>query len=119
MIRIEHLTYTYPAARSPALQDIDLTLDEGAFCAVIGANGAGKSTLCLAVSGFVPNFYQGNLQGEVRIGERVVSTTPLADLAGEIGLVFANPFNQITGARFTVGEEIAFGLENLGIPPAE
>ncbi len=50
---------------------------------------------------------------------REVVTTSLAELAGEIGLVFANPFNQITGARFTVREEMAFGLENLGVPRDE
>ncbi len=52
--------------------------------------------------------------GEVNVAGRDLIHTPLAKLAGEIALVFANPFNQITGARFTVREELAFGLENMG-----
>lgn len=116
MIDIRGLTYTYPASETPALNGIDLTVPEGQLCAVIGANGAGKSTLCYAIAGFVPHFYNGTLTGQVTVAGRDVVATPLAELAGEIGLVFANPFNQITGARFTVREEVAFGLENLGVP---
>lgn len=119
MIDICDLTYTYPASNAPALEGINLQVPEGQLCAVIGANGAGKSTLCYAIAGFVPHFYGGTLQGRVTVAGRNVVATPLSGLAGEIGLVFANPFNQITGARFTLREEVAFGLENLGVPRDE
>lgn len=119
MIRIRDLTYTYPVSETPALSGINLDVPAGQFCALVGPNLAGKSTLCFAISGFVPNFYRGALTGSVQVHGREVTTTSLADLAGDIGLVFANPFNQITGARFTVREEIAFGLENLGVPRDE
>lgn len=119
MIRIRDLTYTYPVAETPALSDIHLEVPTGQFCALVGPNLAGKSTLCFAISGFVPHFYHGVLTGSVQVHGREVTTTPLAELAGDVGLVFANPFNQITGARFTVREEVAFGLENLGIPRDE
>lgn len=119
MIDIHGLTYTYPASETPALNGIDLHVPEGQLCAVVGANGAGKSTLCYAIAGFVPHFYGGALQGRVAVAGRDVAKASLAELAGEIGLVFANPFNQITGARFTVREEVAFGLENLGVPRNE
>ncbi len=119
MIVVKGLTYTYPAAPAPSLQDIDLHVPAGQFLAVIGANGAGKSTLCYALSGFIPDFYKGTVVGTINVGGHDLVQTPLAGLAGEIGLVFANPFNQITGARFTVREELAFGLENLGIPREE
>ncbi len=119
MIDIQDLTYTYPASETPALNGIELQIPEGQLCAVIGANGAGKSTLCYAIAGFVPHFYGGTLQGKVAVAGRDVAKSSLAELAGEIGLVFANPFNQITGARFTVREEVAFGLENLGVPRDE
>lgn len=119
MIDIRNLTYTYPASEKPALNGIDLAVPDGQLCAVVGANGAGKSTLCYAIAGFVPHFYNGTVVGRVNVAGRDVVATPLAELAGEIGLVFANPFNQITGARFTVREEVAFGLENLGVPRAE
>jgi energy-coupling factor transport system ATP-binding protein len=119
MIHIENLTYTYPRAPRPALDHISLDIPQGQFCAVIGANGAGKTTLCYALTGFIPNFYRGKLEGRVQVAGRDVLTTPLSELAGEIGLVFDNPFNQITGARFSVREEVAFGLENLGVPREE
>ncbi len=119
MIDVRGLTFAYSGTTGPALQGIDLHVPEGQLCAVVGANDAGKSTLCFALSGFIPHFYHGELQGEVLAAGRSVPDTPLADLAGEIGLVFQNPFSQISGARYTVREEIAFGLENLGVPRAE
>lgn len=119
MISIRGLTFTYAGTDRPALQDIHLEVPRGQLCAIIGANGAGKSTLCYALTGFVPHFYRGTLTGQVNVAGHSVPQTPLADLAGEAGLVFQNPFNQITGARFTVLEEVAFGLENLGVPRAE
>jgi energy-coupling factor transporter ATP-binding protein EcfA2 len=119
MISIEKLTYHYPGQEKPALDRIDLEIPEGQFVGIVGPNGAGKSTLCYALAGFVPHFFRGNLDGKIRIGKRDVSGSTLSEMAGEVGLVFQNPFNQISGARFTVREEIAFGLENLGLPRAE
>jgi energy-coupling factor transporter ATP-binding protein EcfA2 len=119
MIRVRNFTYTYPAAARPALVDINLDIPAGQFVGVVGANGAGKSTLCYALSGFIPDFYKGDAQGSLDVAGRDLCETPVAELAGEVGLVFANPFNQITGARFTVREELAFGLENLGCPREE
>lgn len=119
MIDLVGLTYTYPGAPRPALRDIDLHVPAGQFCAVVGPNLAGKSTLCYAIAGFIPGFYKGEVTGDIRVAGHDLVRTPLAQLAGQIGLVFANPFNQITGARFTVREELAFGLENLGVPREE
>lgn len=119
MIRLANATYFYPRAETPALSDLSLQIPAGQFCAVIGANGAGKSTLCAALAGFVPHFYRGRLSGTVEVAGIDIAASSLAELAGTVGLVFSNPFNQITGARFTVREEVAFGLENMGVPPAE
>lgn len=119
MIRLSDVTYFYPRASSPALSELSLQVPAGQFCAVIGANGSGKSTLCSALAGFVPHFYRGNLTGHIEVAGIDVAGSSLAQLAGTVGLVFSNPFNQITGARFTVREEVAFGLENMGIPLAE
>ncbi len=116
MIRIKELTYFYPGQERPALQDINLQIPRGQFCGVVGPNGAGKSTFCYALTGFVPHFFRGTLHGEVKLGQVNIADANLGKLAGEVGLVFQNPFNQISGARFTVREEIAFGLENLGLP---
>lgn len=115
MIRVTELTYYYPRQDEPALSNLNIEIPAGQFVAVIGANGAGKSSLCYALSGFIPHFFRGNLSGEIEVYGRNVPETELADLAGDIGLVFSDPFNQITGAKFTVQEEIAFGLENIGL----
>jgi energy-coupling factor transporter ATP-binding protein EcfA2 len=119
IIEIESLTYRYPHTSQPALRDLSLTIEAGEFVAVIGANGAGKSTLCYTLTGFVPHFFQGELTGRVHVAGLETKDHPLEDIVLVSGLVFQNPFNQISGAKFTVYEEIAFGLENLGVPREE
>jgi energy-coupling factor transporter ATP-binding protein EcfA2 len=119
IISIDQLTYFYPSTDAPALRDIDLQIKQGEFLAVIGANEAGKSTLCFALSGFIPHFYKGDLQGSVKIDHLDTKEVSLNDIVLKVGLAFQNPFNQISGSKFTVYEEIAFGLENLGLPREE
>lgn len=119
IIDINGLTYTYPHSDRPALQNLSLRVEAGEFVAVIGANGAGKSTLCFTLTGFVPHFYQGEIEGRVHLAGLDTREHPLEDIVLVAGLVFQNPFNQISGAKFTVYEEIAFGLENLGVPRQE
>ena len=119
MIRIRNFTYRYPSQERSALTDIDLEIPDGQFLGIVGANGAGKSTLCYTLAGFVPHFFRGTYEGEFRLGKLDVLRSNLGELAGHVGLVFQNSFNQISGARFTVREEIAFGLENLGLARKE
>jgi energy-coupling factor transport system ATP-binding protein len=119
IVEIENLTYRYPYSDRPALRDLSLQIEEGEFVAIIGANGAGKSTLCYALTGFVPHFFQGEMQGGVHIAGLETREHTLEDIVLVAGLVFQNPFNQMTGARFTVYEEVAFGLENLSVPREE
>jgi energy-coupling factor transporter ATP-binding protein EcfA2 len=119
MIDVEALTFRYRGAEIPSLTDITLSIPRGQFVTVIGANGAGKSTLCYALSGMIPHHFPGEYQGRVRIDGRELASQDLGASVGLVGLVFQNPFNQITGARYTVREEVAFGLENLGIAKEE
>ncbi len=119
MIEIEEVTYIYPGTRTPALCDVSLSIPEGQFCAIVGQNRAGKSTLAYTMAGYIPHFYHGRLKGEVTIAGQDTRTTPLNELVLTAGLIFQNPFNQISGTKFTVREEIAFGLENLGMPREE
>src|SRR5258705_5083212 len=107
MIALEHVTYAYPGSARPALSDITLEIPAGQFCAVVGANGAGKSTLAYTLAGFVPHFYHGTLSGSVRVAGRSTAGTPLSELVSVVGLVSQNPFNQISGTKFTVREEVA------------
>lgn len=119
MISIHNLTYTYPGTETAALCEIDTEIADDALSLVLGANGAGKSTLCLALAGFIPHHYRGGIQGDVLLDSRSMRETPLGEWVTQVGMVFQNPFNQITGARLTVFEEVAFGLENLGVPRDE
>src|SRR5258705_4458752 len=119
IIEIENLTYRYPHTDQPALSELSFQIEAGKFVAIIGANGAGKSTLCYTLTGFVPHFFQGELSGRVHVAGLETKDHPLEEIVLVSGLVFQNPFNQISGAKFTVFEEIAFGLENLGLPREE
>jgi energy-coupling factor transporter ATP-binding protein EcfA2 len=96
-----------------------LDIPEGQFYAVVGPNQAGKSTLAYAMAGYIPHFYRGRLEGKVTVAGLDTRATPLHELVLTAGLIFQNPFNQISGTKFTVREEIAFGLENLGMPRGE
>ena len=119
IVTLQNVTYQYPLTEEPALKDVDLEIEEGEFVAVIGPNGAGKSTLCYAVSGFVPHFFQGELDGRLEVAGVETGDSSLSEWVLNVGLAFQNPFNQISGSKFSVYEEIAFGLENIGVPRDE
>lgn len=119
MITVSGLRFRYAGTEEDALCGIDLTAGAGELVGVVGANRAGKSTLCYALTGYIPHFYAGSIEGDVLVAGHDVRRTPVSELASDVGLVFHNPFNQISGARYTVLEEVAFGLENLGVEQAE
>ena len=119
IVNLQNVTYKYPLTDVPALQNINLQVDEGEFLAVIGPNGAGKSTLCYTLAGFVPHFFKGELDGIVEVAGAESQNSTLSEWVLNVGLAFQNPFNQISGAKYTVFEELAFGLENIGIPREE
>ena len=119
IVNIQNVTYKYPLTEAPALQNINLQVNEGEFVAVVGPNGAGKSTLCYTIAGFVPHFFKGEISGAVEVAGIESSKSSLHEWVLNVGLAFQNPFNQISGAKYTVFEEIAFGLENIGVPRAE
>src|SRR6266498_3266608 len=119
IVNLKNVTYKYPLTDSPALQNINLQVDEGEFVAIIGPNGAGKSTLCYTLAGFIPHFFKGELIGTIEVAGVETYTSSLNEWVLNVGLAFQNPFNQISGAKYTVFEELAFGLENIGIPRDE
>ncbi len=117
MIHFEHLTYTYPRASGPALNDVSLELPEGELILVIGASGSGKSTLLRCINGLVPHFSGGDLAGNVRVqGMDPVEATPKL-LSRHVGFVFQDPEAQFVMDR--VEDEIAFALENAAMSPQE
>ncbi len=115
IVNLQNVTYKYPLTDAPALQKINLQVNEGEFLAVVGPNGAGKSTLCYTIAGFVPHFFKGEITGVVEVAGKESSKSSLPEWVLNVGLAFQNPFNQISGAKYTVYEEIAFGLENTGV----
>ncbi len=118
-IEVKGLKYKYPHTSKLVLDGIDFEADKGQFIGIIGENQAGKSTLCQAFAGLVPTMFRGAYGGKVIIDGVEASKVPIAVLCQKVGLVFQNPFNQLSGAKDTVFEEIAFGLQNLGIPREE
>jgi energy-coupling factor transporter ATP-binding protein EcfA2 len=119
IVELKNVTYKYPLTDTAALQNINLHVNEGEFVAVVGPNGAGKSTLCYALAGFVPHFFKGELTGTVEVDGKDLHKSTLSEWVLNVGLAFQNPFNQISGAKYTVFEELAFGLENTGVPREE
>lgn len=117
MIQFEHLTYTYPGATTPALNDISLELPDGELILVVGPSGSGKSTLLRCINGLVPHFSGGALAGNVRVeGLDPVAATPKV-LSRHVGFVFQDPEAQFVMDR--VEDEIAFALENAAMSPQE
>jgi energy-coupling factor transport system ATP-binding protein len=119
MINLQEVSYAYPQATAPALRKVTLQVPDGQFLAVVGGNRAGKSTLSYVLTGFIPHHFKGTYRGTIEVAGLDLTQHSLGEIAGVVGLVFSNPFNQISGARFTVEEEVAFGLENMGVPQSE
>ena len=117
--KIENVNYKYPLEEKQALKNINIEIKKGEFWAVIGKNGSGKTTFCNMLRRFVPDFYKGELTGKVTLEDKELKDYSQKELVQKIGFVFQNPFTQISGVEDTVFEEIAYGLENLGLDKEE
>lgn len=116
-ISARNLTFTYAGAEKPSMEEVDISIEKGEFAILTGPSGCGKTTLCRCLNGLIPNFYSGDLQGELEIDGLNVSGKSTAELATHVGFVFQNPENQLFS--LSVERDVAFGLENLGIPREE
>lgn len=116
-ISFEDVTYSYPSAPEPALADVSLEIEAGAFALLAGPSAGGKSTLLRMVNGLVPQFHGGNLSGRVRVFGLDPARTPARSVATTAGMVFQEPESQ--AITESVEDEIAFGMEQQGVPAPE
>jgi energy-coupling factor transport system ATP-binding protein len=118
VIEFKDVSFTYSGEVSePAIQNINLEIYEGEYVALIGLNGAGKTTLQLCMNGVIPNMIMGDFSGEVIVYEQDTFDHPVREMAKYVGMVFDNPEFQLS--QMSVAEEIALGMESLGVPYAE
>lgn len=117
IIKVKDLFYTYPNYNEPFLKGVNLTIDKGDLVLLTGPSGCGKTTLCRCLVGLIPHFYGGEVKGEVVISNLPVKEHAISELAQHVGFVFQNPENQLFA--LSVEKDVAFGLENLGMPRDE
>jgi len=114
-LRYDDVTFTYPDTETPALAAVDVSVPEGAFALAIGPTGAGKSTFLRAANGLVPHFTGGTFSGRVTVAGRDTLSEPPRRLADAVAFV-----PQDAAASFVVDrveDELAYGMENLGVDP--
>ncbi|MGW6817767.1 ABC transporter ATP-binding protein [Streptomyces sp. NPDC055005] len=116
MITFDQVTVQYEDTSDPVLRDVDLTVEEGELCLVVGHTGVGKSTLLGAVNGLVPHFTGGTLSGRVVVDGRDTARHPPRELADVVGVVGQDPLDGFV--TDTVEEELAYAMEQLAVPPA-
>ncbi|MFJ9344537.1 ABC transporter ATP-binding protein [Streptomyces sp. NPDC101733] len=116
MIHFDQVTVQYEDTAEPVLRDVNLTVEEGELCLVVGHTGVGKSTLLGAVNGLVPHFTGGTLYGRVTVDGRNTADHPPRELADVVGVVGQDPLDGFV--TDTVEEELAYAMEQLAIPPA-
>ena len=115
LARVEHLTYRYPEAARPALDDVSLEIHPCELICLLGSSGSGKSTLLRSLAGLVPHFHGGRFAGRVEVAGLDTRRARPSDLASTVASVFQDPEDQVV---FTIVEnEVTFGLENLGVEP--
>jgi energy-coupling factor transporter ATP-binding protein EcfA2 len=113
IINAEQLGFKYAGSDKLAIQKVSLSIGRGEFILLTGPSGCGKSTLCRCLNGLIPNFYQGELTGDLKVEGVSTSKQLTSELSRHVGYVFQNPENQLFA--LTVEKDIAFGPENLGL----
>ncbi|WP_432069644.1 ABC transporter ATP-binding protein [Streptomyces sp. AA1529] len=115
MITFEQVSVVHDGADGPAFPVVDAHIPEGELCLLVGPSGAGKSTLLGTVAGLVPHFTGGTLRGRVTVAGRDTRTHKPRELADVVGTVGQDPLAHFV--TDTVEDELAYGMESLGLPP--
>lgn len=113
IIVAKNLGFNYSGGARPAIREIDLSIGQKEFILLTGPSGCGKTSLCRCFNGLIPNFYGGEMSGELLVGGKSVTSQLTSELSRKVGYVFQNPENQLFA--LTVEKDIAFGPENLGL----
>ena len=116
VLEVKDLKFKYRDAKKRVLNGLNFQVKKGEFLCIIGQNGSGKSTLCNALVGLIPYYFAGKLKGQVLVDGIDTQECTIAELSSKIGLVFQNPFNQLSYTAGSVAEELAYGLGNKGVP---
>ena len=116
-IIVDSVSYRYPKGRDYALKDVNVEISEGEFVLIVGPSGSGKSTFVRLLNGLIPHYYGGEFNGRVVVFGVDTRERSVAELSKTVGIVFQDPENQLL--TLTVEKEVAFGPENLGLPPRE
>jgi energy-coupling factor transport system ATP-binding protein len=116
-VSIDRLSFTYAGTSKPILREINLTIAPGEMVLLTGPSGCGKSTLALALAGLIPTRISGELRGGIFLDGTNISRLNIHEISQQVGIVFQNPDNQLV--QLSVEEEVAFGPENLALPPEE
>ncbi|MFZ5871291.1 MAG: energy-coupling factor ABC transporter ATP-binding protein, partial [Actinomycetota bacterium] len=117
LVAVRGLTVQFPRRDVASPVDVDLNVAAGERVLVLGPSGSGKSTLLRALAGVVPHSIDADVEGRVTVAGREVSGVPVARLADDVGLLGQDPASSVALPR--VDDEVAFGLENAAVPPAE
>src|SRR5262245_11655213 len=125
LVDLRGVSFWYPQTERPALDDVTLAIEPGEVFGLAVPAGAGKSTLCLTLAGLAPHVTGGELRGTALLGGRESSSSRLSQLLSPeddasravVAMTFQDPESQIVG--MTVEEDLAFGMENLGVPRDE
>ncbi|AVV42863.1 cobalt ABC transporter ATP-binding protein [Streptomyces sp. P3] len=115
MIRFENVSVTYDGVAEPAVTGVDFEIPEGELVLLAGPSGVGKSTLLGTVGGLVPHFTGGTLRGRITVAGRDTRTHRPRELADVVGTVGQDPLSHFV--TDTVEEELAYGMESLGLSP--
>ncbi|NHJ20561.1 MAG: ABC transporter ATP-binding protein [Candidatus Lokiarchaeota archaeon] len=114
LIKFNNFHFRYKGNDEYALKNINLEIKQNRFILLAGETGSGKTTLIRCLNGLIPQFYAGYYKGFVEVSGKNTNETTISELSNDVGIVFQNPENQLIAMN--VEHEIAFGLENLGIP---
>ena len=117
VIEFKDFTFQYFAQAEPTLYDINLTIYEGEKVLIVGPSGSGKSTLGHCINGLIPFSYKGKMEGSVTVSGLDTQKASLFELSKKVGTVLQDSDGQFVG--LTVGEDIAFSLENDCVPQEE